>query len=79
VFTGPSCTGILIVNSWGPDDGDNGRYVRSKSNVVDGINTFGGPFAYITPTFPQDPKVEPKPNDEPARCPDGRCPFNVAL
>ena len=51
VFTSSSVTGILIVNSWGADWNGDGRTVRSKSNVISGVNTFGGPFAYVVPTF----------------------------
>lgn len=73
VFTGQQATGILIVNSWGPDDGDNGRYVRSKSNIQQGMSMFGGPFAYVVPTFPSDTKAEPSADEKP--CPTGACPW----
>lgn len=70
VFSGSQVTGILIVNSWGADWNGDGRTIRSKANVIDGIETFGGPFAYVVPTFPQDLKAEPAA----APCPSGNCP-----
>lgn len=71
------CTGILIANSWGPDDDNGGWYVRSRNNVTNGINTFGGPFGYWSPTFPTDTKESQEEEAKPVACPTGACPRSM--
>lgn len=76
VFEAKKCTGVLIVNSWGADWNGDGRTIRSRSNVTNGIATFGGPFAFICPTFPKAiAKPVPEKSAAPAAsCPGGVCP-----